>query len=266
MAHNDMNGSKTLCNALFGTRGSRLEINMHFAGKRESSGKQRYEIVVENARRYGKLTNQQKMAVLDVFQKTVCSRPGKLWSVSVADALMKHTRNTSDCIVGEVRMQGAKKHQRKMLSGRIYFDVNDDASLEKLAHAIYSATDLFKHSTKRSLSWNDAKDKAIIKAVVLGLYTRPHMADWIQVDIQEGCNVEASPRCISKTKLQEIKLKEQTALKLEQDKLKEKAQRAAKIEKFVKWAHVFIIDAKLQAEKDAMWKQLEEDIPDNWDD
>ena len=140
MAHNDMNGSKTLCNALFGTRGSRLEINMHFAGKRESSGKQRYEIVVENARRYGKLTNQQKMAVLDVFQKTVCSRPGKLWSVSVADALMKHTRNTSDCIVGEVRMQGAKKHQRKMLSGRIYFDVNDDASLEKLAHAIYSVS------------------------------------------------------------------------------------------------------------------------------
>lgn len=263
MAHNDINGSKTLCNAIFGTRGSRLEINMNSAGKRETGGSRRYEIVVENARRYGKLTSHQKSAVIDVFQKTICSRPGNLWSVSVASALMKHTNST---IVGELRSQGGKNHRRKMLSGRIYFDVNSDGDLENLAHAIYLATDLFKPTNKRPLSWTDVKDKALIKAIVFGLYTRPHMADWIPVDIQEGCHVEAAPRCISASKLEEIKQKQAAVEAQEKMRLIQLAAQAEKTKKFMKWARGFIIAAKAQAEIDAAWVRNEEDIPDNWDD
>ena len=231
MTSNNMNGSKSLCNTIFGTRGSRLEINMNTAGRRESSGLRRYEIVVDNARRYGKLTPQQKTAVIDVFEKTICSRSGNLWSVSVASALMKHSNGS---IVGEVRMQGSKNYRRKMLSGRIYFDVNSDDALEKLAHAIYLATDLFKPTNKRPLSWLDTKEKALIKAIVLGLYTRPHMADWIPVDIQEGCHVEASQRCISEVKLKELILKKETHEKIEKIRLLQEAALLKRREKFLK--------------------------------
>jgi hypothetical protein len=263
MASTNMNTSKTLCNAIFGKRGSRLEIDMNTAGKRESGGLRRYEIVLGNASRYGKLTPQQKTAVIDVFEKTICSRPGNLWSVSVASALMKHSNGA---IVGEIRLQGSKNYRNKMLSGRIYFDVNNDNGLEKLAHAIYLSTNIFKPMNKRPLSWSDAKDKALIKAIVLGLYTRPYMADWIPVDIQEGCHVEASPRCISEIKLKELRFKKEEQEKIKKIRLLEKAYLAKRKEKFLKWACSFIIEAKVQNEKDIAWAKLCEDVPDNWDD
>lgn len=250
------------CNAIYGVRSSKYEINMNEATKRLKSGKLSYEHSLDNCQRNGKITNKQKNAIQEIFKKTIGGRIGSLWSVSAAAAIHEYSHTTTTPIVGEIRYQGAKNYKRRMFSGRIYFDVSSDERLELLSKMIYEATDLFK-TNKNKLIWNDSNDRYLIKAIVLGLYTRPRMADWISVDIQEGGCVEASPRCISESKLKELKEKEKLEEKRNQEKKEQEKRKKIQKEKFRIWVKLFIVHAK----QEKSWEDLKnQDVPDNWDD
>ena len=257
-----MNSTYRLCDAIFGSRGSRLEVDMNAAGKRERSGMKRYELVLDNARRRGSITAKQKKAITEIFSATIAGRIGSLWSTGIASSIDKYTRNSEKPIVAELRVQGGAGHRRKIYSGRIYFDCKDESSLEYLSRVVFEGTDLIK---KSGLQWTDASDRAVIKAVVAGLFTRPRMADWIAVDVQEGANVEASPRCISESKLREIQHKEK-AVAAEQARLAEiERTNQLRRHRFIVWARKFIQDSKIEKEKNEKWDQLAEEVVDDWE-
>ena len=141
-----MNSTYRLCDAIFGSRGSRLEVDMNAAGKRERSGMKRYEMVLDNARRHGSITAKQKKAITEIFSATIAGRIGSLWSTGVASSIDKYTRNSEKPIVAELRVQGGAGRRRKIYSGRIYFDCKDESSLEYLSQVVFEGTDLIKKS------------------------------------------------------------------------------------------------------------------------
>ena len=99
MTHNDINGSKTLCNAIFGAR-------ISFGNQHDSAENVKPAVLVAMRLLSKRLPSWQaefasKSAVLDVFQKTLLAS-GKF---VVCQCSFSSYEDTNSTIVGELRSQ-----------------------------------------------------------------------------------------------------------------------------------------------------------------
>ena len=251
-----------LTTTLFGRRGAMHEINADTLTRRQRGGHTNEKIVLDNAVRRNSITQRQRKCIEVVFGNTIRGRG--TWSISAADSLEKSTKNSQRPIVAELRPQGSGIRTRMVIGGRIYFDISTKTDTEYLAKSVFEGTDVFRNS---KLNWNDQADKAVIIALVVGLFTRPRMASWIRVDITEGSTTEASPRCISERALGELRAREAQKARLLEEEASQQIARMAKKAKFVAWASTFVPIARAEASREAGWSALlEEEVPDNWDD
>lgn len=240
---NTMNQTVTLCNALFGTRHTKWEINASNAHQKVRDGYMR-DFTLKQAVRTRKITQHQANWVTQVWLQTICYTHSN-WSTSVATAIHKHSATLRKHIVAELRTQGSKQYSRKVVSGCVYYDCSSESALEYLAKIVYDSTCLFKTQIKnknlKPLSFEETNDRAVIKALVYGLFTRPRMCAWIKTDIQDGAIVDASPRCISESTWHEIQRRQELYSIQQNAEMVRKQNRA----KFMTWAHGFIAHFRL---------------------
>lgn len=264
-----------LCDSIFGKRRSKWEVNaVSFTHRLGKTNTYKRHNVLKQALNKGKITKHQFDWIDCVWNKTLSNNTSN-WSMSIAESLKKHTKNMENPIIVELRSQGSSKYAKIIISGCIYYDCSSEDKIDYLTLMIYNSTSLFTHSFHKNkkklnpLNINNPSDRAVLKAIVYGLFTRPRMCSWMKSDIYDGVTIEDSPRCISedtlrkKIHINKLKLNQQNAI-IQQQSLRKKQIRIRR-EKFKNWASSFICQVSYEKRLESTLSNMQGNHDQSWD-